>query len=431
MYHKLTQFCIGSLLALFALLFTHSTQANSLVNDPFIRQHIDKSTFEPGGQNHLFGSARGSVADRKGDIYIIPTASIQAGGVSIDQAVITGNYQYNARFSGHEHDEHSPFANSNSKEKTAEQGITGVDFTSLSMQWQGKEVHPADAYDGKQGSGYPTPTGARDEYSYTVAGSAIGARLNFNDNRTAKERLKDRKNAIENARNTITDAFEQGLTHNPNLNKWGNAAEVGSAVAKGLGAAVGVPFEWLGASDAGDGIATAKDLATLEAMRELSHENKLKATDSLETVQKWQDEYNQWRAENPNKATVADTAINTAEALFRKGGDRVEASMEKTPLEKAQERANRLSQKDRSEKDFTKAGKEAVIELNKLNNNGDVICADCGSKTVPATQSKSGVTPDKKEANVDHIVPKSRGGSGTPNNGQVLCRECNIRKSNK
>ncbi|HGM2086194.1 HNH endonuclease [Neisseria gonorrhoeae] len=28
-------------------------------------------------------------------------------------------------------------------------------------------------------------------------------------------------------------------------------------------------------------------------------------------------------------------------------------------------------------------------------------------------------------------MPKSKGGQGTPKNGQVLCRGCNIKKSNK
>ncbi len=97
---------------------------------------------------------------------------------------------------------------------------------------------------------------------------------------------------------------------------------------------------------------------------------------------------------------------------------------------KAEQRASKLSKVERAGRDFTKAGKEAVIDLNKVKNKGDVICNTCGTKTVPATKSSKGVTPSKAERQIDHIVPKSKGGNGTPNNGQILCRDCNIKKSN-
>ena len=320
MHHQLLRFVLGALFALVALLSAPGIHANSLVNDPFIQQQINKRSFEPGGANHLFGS-RGAVADRKGDIHIIPTASIQAGGVNIDQAVIAGYYQYNVKFGGHEHDEHSPFANSNSQDKTNQQAVTGIDFTSLSLKWTGTEVHPADAYDGEQGSGYPAPTGARDEYSYVVSGHAIGARINLDDNRSTQDRLKDRKNAWNDAQNTITNAFELGLTHNPNLNKAGNATESLSALAMGIGATTGIPFEWLGASDAADGIALAKDLVTLEAIRALPHNQKLQVVHGIKAVQGIQNQYGQWRAANPNAAAAVSAVADVAGASFKKGGN--------------------------------------------------------------------------------------------------------------
>ncbi|QEC65650.1 HNH endonuclease [Mucilaginibacter ginsenosidivorans] len=42
------------------------------------------------------------------------------------------------------------------------------------------------------------------------------------------------------------------------------------------------------------------------------------------------------------------------------------------------------------------------------------------------TNKGVGITPPDNEAHVDHIKKKSDGGSGTPNNGRVRCRKCNI-----
>jgi len=86
---------------------------------------------------------------------------------------------------------------------------------------------------------------------------------------------------------------------------------------------------------------------------------------------------------------------------------------------------------DRAGKDFTKKGKETVIEQNKDQNKGQTRCSNCGTETVPGQQSRKGVSKPANETQVDHIIPKSRGGQGRPDNGRVLCRKCNQEKSNK
>ncbi|HTG57484.1 MAG TPA: RHS repeat-associated core domain-containing protein, partial [Niabella sp.] len=99
-----------------------------------------------------------------------------------------------------------------------------------------------------------------------------------------------------------------------------------------------------------------------------------------------------------------------------------------TSKTQAQQRAEKLSQKPREGQDFTKAGKDAVIELNKEKNSGKTVCESCKTETKPAKKSEKGVTPPKDETQVDHIQRRREGGSGTPNNGQVLCRGCNLKK---
>lgn len=82
-------------------------------------------------------------------------------------------------------------------------------------------------------------------------------------------------------------------------------------------------------------------------------------------------------------------------------------------------------------KAFTPKGKDAVKDDNKSKNGGQPTCENCGQPTTPGQQGTKGVTPADSETNVDHVTPKSKGGSGTPENGQVLCRGCNLQKGNK
>jgi len=129
--------------------------------------------------------------------------------------------------------------------------------------------------------------------------------------------------------------------------------------------------------------------------------------------------------------TLAQFAIGTGEEkVAAEAAEVTETVSEVSNITKAEARAAKLSKVAREGKDFTKAGKEAVHDLNAAHNDGKVICAKCEVETTPATQSKKGVSPSGTERQVDHINAKSKGGSGTPDNGQSLCRNCNIKKSN-
>jgi HNH endonuclease. len=77
---------------------------------------------------------------------------------------------------------------------------------------------------------------------------------------------------------------------------------------------------------------------------------------------------------------------------------------------------------------ITEVGKKAVIDKKKAKNNGKTICEHCRTETTPAKQSKKGVLPPKSETHVDHVIRRSEGGRGNPDNGQVLCIGCNLEK---
>lgn len=82
-------------------------------------------------------------------------------------------------------------------------------------------------------------------------------------------------------------------------------------------------------------------------------------------------------------------------------------------------------------KRFTSAQKAKIIQQN-MERNGGVIKSDMSGETlVSATKSQKGVTPNPLEVHIDHINPRSKGGSNSFSNAQVLARYENIRKSNK
>ncbi|MFF2073148.1 PA14 domain-containing protein [Kitasatospora sp. NPDC058162] len=81
--------------------------------------------------------------------------------------------------------------------------------------------------------------------------------------------------------------------------------------------------------------------------------------------------------------------------------------------------------------DFTRAGKRDVVALNAEKYNGINLCEWCGREVTKPQKSQRGVTPSNDEWQVDHMEPKSQGGSGTADNGQLLCRWCNRWKGDK
>lgn len=309
--------------AISSLILTGLAQANSLSNDPFIREAINRENFEPGGKYHLFNS-RGTTSDREGTIAVLPVSSQNVGGLLLEQALINGNISYKTRFSNHRHTQHAPFANSRSRSNSDTKGQALIGFTSYKLNWNGKEVHPADAYDGERGSGYPTPTGARDEYTYNIKGNATRVEVQFDDNRSTLERFKDRfSNAGDMLTNGLSNDWQTATTHNPNLNFWGNKAEIANAVISGVGNITGAGFEIAGASDMAQLTGSLKDIATMEAIRAMPVEAQLTAvaglTEGANAYDNSMASYETWAVRNPNTAVVAGVAINVTKQTIGKG----------------------------------------------------------------------------------------------------------------
>lgn len=208
--------------------------AADLAQDPFITDNAQRQHYEPGGKYHLFGDPRGSVSDRTGQINVIQDYTHQMGNLLIQQANINGTIGYHTRFSGHGHEEHAPFDNHAADSASKEQGNVDDGFTVYRLNWEGYEHHPADAYDGPKGSDYPDPTGARDEYTYHVNGTARSIKLNPTDTRSIRQRISDNySNLGSNFSDRAYEANKKMFEHNAKLDRWGNSMEFINGVAAG------------------------------------------------------------------------------------------------------------------------------------------------------------------------------------------------------
>ncbi|MBR0128687.1 MAG: MafB family polymorphic toxin, partial [Neisseriaceae bacterium] len=132
----------------------------------------------PNGKYRLFGSGRGEVQNINNNIRLHGQLTQQAGNLQIETKNYQGNLSYQQHFHNHGHRQHSPFENKAQRNFSAKKGSIvqgGATLTDLSVT--GYEIHPADAYDGEQGGGYPLPTGARDEYLYEVNGKEVSVKV--------------------------------------------------------------------------------------------------------------------------------------------------------------------------------------------------------------------------------------------------------------
>ncbi|CWO41414.1 polymorphic toxin MafB class 1 [Neisseria meningitidis] len=289
--------------------------AADLAQDPFITDNAQRQHYEPGGKYHLFGDPRGSVSDRTGKINVIQDYTHQMGNLLIQQANINGTIGYHTRFSGHGHEEHAPFDNHAADSASKEQGNVDEGFTVYRLNWEGHEHHPADGYDGPKGGNYPKPTGARDEYTYHVNGTARSIKLNPTDTRSIRQRISDNySNLGSNFSDRADEANRKMFEHNAKLDRWGNSMEFINGVAAGALNPFISAGEALGIGDILYGTRYAIDKAAMRNIAPLPAEGKFAAIGGLGSVAGFEkntrEAVDRWIQENPNAAETVEALVN-------------------------------------------------------------------------------------------------------------------------
>ncbi|HFA5919103.1 TPA: MafB family polymorphic toxin [Neisseria gonorrhoeae] len=289
--------------------------AADLAQDPFITDNTQRQHYEPGGKYHLFGDPRGSVSDRTGKINVIQDYTHQMGNLLIQQAAIQGNLGYTVRFSGHGHEEHAPFDNHAADSASEEKGNVDDGFTVYRLNWEGHEHHPADAYDGPKGGNYPKPTGARDEYTYHVNGTARSIKLNPTDTRSIRQRISDNYNNLgSNFSDRADEANRKMFEHNAKLDRRGNSMEFVNGVAAGALNPFISAGEALGIGDILYGTRYAIDKAAMRNIAPLPAEGKFAAIGGLGSVAGFEkntrEAVDRWIQENPNAAETVEALVN-------------------------------------------------------------------------------------------------------------------------
>ncbi len=82
-------------------------------------------------------------------------------------------------------------------------------------------------------------------------------------------------------------------------------------------------------------------------------------------------------------------------------------------------------------KKFTATQKKNIRAANMQKNKGSLLDDDTGELLVLPKKHVKGVAPPSNEAQVDHIFPKSKGGTNSYSNAKVISRKRNIKKGNK
>ncbi|EPH9055977.1 MafB family polymorphic toxin, partial [Neisseria gonorrhoeae] len=244
---------------------------------------------------------------------------------------------YETHFSGHGHEVHSPFDNHDSRSTSDFSGGVDGGFTVYQLHRTGSEIHPADGYDGPQGSDYPPPGGARDIYSYYVKGTSTKTKINTVPQAPFSDRwLKENAGAASGFFSRADEAGKLIWENNPNQNWWGNRMDDVRGIIQGAANPFLTGFQGLGVGAITDSAvnpvtyaAARKTLQGIHNLGNLSPEAQLAAAsllqDSAFAVKDGINSARQWADAHPNITATAQTALAVAEAAGTVwGGKKVE-----------------------------------------------------------------------------------------------------------
>ncbi|EPF8489899.1 MafB family polymorphic toxin, partial [Neisseria gonorrhoeae] len=244
---------------------------------------------------------------------------------------------YETHFSGHGHEVHSPFDNHDSRSTSDFSGGVDGGFTVYQLHRTGSEIHPADGYDGPQGSDYPPPGGARDIYSYYVKGTSTKTKINTVPQAPFSDRwLKENAGAASGFFSRADEAGKLIWENDPDKNWRANRMDDIRGIIQGAANPFLTGFQGLGVGAITDSAvnpvtyaAARKTLQGIHNLGNLSPEAQLAAAsllqDSAFAVKDGINSARQWADAHPNITATAQTALAVAEAATTVwGGKKVE-----------------------------------------------------------------------------------------------------------
>ncbi|EMS6383050.1 polymorphic toxin MafB class 3, partial [Neisseria gonorrhoeae] len=233
---------------------------------------------------------------------------------------------YETHFSGHGHEVHSPFDNHDSRSTSDFSGSVDGGFTVYQLHRTGSEIHPADGYDGPQGSDYPPPGGARDIYSYYVKGTSTKTKINTVPQAPFSDRwLKENAGAASGFFSRADEAGKLIWENNPDKNWRANRMDDIRGIIQGAANPFLTGFQGLGVGAITDSAvnpvtyaAARKTLQGIHNLGKLSPAAQLAAAsllqDSAFAVKDSINSAKQWADAHPNITATAQTALAVAEA---------------------------------------------------------------------------------------------------------------------